>query len=248
LKSVRASAFDFENPESKDAPIHVCGRYFSTKDPRYAYHPLSLRLINAKASPERHAGLVARILTFWLRATNAGAVVMCAVPPRPGEAENVIGQALPLVTGKQVTAQQDLIQCVGAYPKQKEIGAPDARRANVRGAFKVREGLRGERVVVVDDITTSFSTLNEARERLIEAGAGQVVPIAIEFHPPKLSDGPSFQYPKCGSCKNQMIVRFRKNGGGPFFACPDIEKYRLGEPHPPIDFRAAYESAVRTGG
>lgn len=54
--------------------------------------------------------------------------------------------------------------------------SPGRRRANVRGAFRVRShaDLPGARVLLVDDILTTGATLNETARTLRRAGAGEV--------------------------------------------------------------------------
>jgi ComF family protein len=49
-----------------------------------------------------------------------------------------------------------------------------ARRGNVRGAFTVREDVRGARIALVDDVMTTGATLVEASRMLIAAGAERV--------------------------------------------------------------------------
>ena len=59
-----------------------------------------------------------------------------------------------------------------------------ARRANVRGAFRVRAGLRPASVVwLVDDVVTTGSTLVECARALRRAGAHHVVAICIARTP-----------------------------------------------------------------
>jgi ComF family protein len=54
--------------------------------------------------------------------------------------------------------------------------SPGRRRANVRGAFRVRPhaDLAGARVLLVDDILTTGATLNEAGKVFAKAGAADV--------------------------------------------------------------------------
>lgn len=64
---------------------------------------------------------------------------------------------------------------------QSGIEKPSERRANVLGAYQVKEGadLAGKRVVLVDDVVTSGSTLAECASCLRMAGAESVVALTL---------------------------------------------------------------------
>jgi predicted amidophosphoribosyltransferase len=59
----------------------------------------------------------------------------------------------------------------------------DARRINVAGAFAVRPGLdeavRGRWLVLVDDVTTTGSTLSGCAAALLDAGAAAVAGLTV---------------------------------------------------------------------
>jgi ComF family protein len=59
---------------------------------------------------------------------------------------------------------------------QSTLTSPEERKSNVAGAFSVAEGVdvRGQKVLVVDDVVTSGSTVDECSKVLKEAGADTV--------------------------------------------------------------------------
>lgn len=65
-----------------------------------------------------------------------------------------------------------------------------ARRDNVRGAFLLRSdrGIEGRRVLVVDDVTTSSSTLREAGRQLLRAAPAGLRAIVLAVGDPRGRD------------------------------------------------------------
>lgn len=69
-----------------------------------------------------------------------------------------------------------------ATATQASLGRAE-RMENVRRAFSARTRLAGKRVLLVDDVTTTGSTLEAAREALFDAGAREVIAVAIAAQP-----------------------------------------------------------------
>ena len=62
--------------------------------------------------------------------------------------------------------------------EQKKL-AGEQRRANVEGIFSAKRDLSGESFILIDDITTTGSSLLSAQGALYKAGAAEVVPFAF---------------------------------------------------------------------
>lgn len=64
---------------------------------------------------------------------------------------------------------------------QSELGDPEARKKNMRGAFCVREPerLNGKNILLIDDVTTSGATFYEAASALRHAGAKRIIGLAV---------------------------------------------------------------------
>jgi ComF family protein len=57
---------------------------------------------------------------------------------------------------------------------QSRIQGVSARRANLRGAFRVDGGVRGLHVAILDDVVTTGATVAELSRELLRAGARRV--------------------------------------------------------------------------
>lgn len=61
--------------------------------------------------------------------------------------------------------------------KQSTMGSAEKRRANISGAYSVldKELIEGKRILLIDDIITTGSTLSECARTLLMAGAAEVL-------------------------------------------------------------------------
>lgn len=102
-------------------------------------------------------------------------VVSCAPAHKSRKRKRGFNQAE--LMGKAVAERikvpfSDKLEAVRKTRDQVELSA-DERRRNVEGAFRVREPLRGN-VLLVDDVFTTGATLSAGAEALMQAGADEV--------------------------------------------------------------------------
>ena len=70
---------------------------------------------------------------------------------------------------------EDAVQRVRDTPSQVQVGGWEARRENMRGAFRCQDPrVRGRRVLLLDDVCTTGSTLAACADSLYAAGAASV--------------------------------------------------------------------------
>jgi competence protein ComFC len=81
------------------------------------------------------------------------------------------------VAGKINAPVSDTLQVVRRTRDQVELSAAE-RRANVEGAFAVRERVRG-RILLVDDVFTTGATTSECAETLLRSGAEEVHAVSL---------------------------------------------------------------------
>ena len=88
----------------------------------------------------------------------------------------LIAEAFGKQTGLSV--EKKLLQRRKNTKPQKDLD-PIQRRANMRGAFITKSDLQGENILLIDDIYTTGTTIDEAAGALKKAGAGGVYFLVI---------------------------------------------------------------------
>ncbi len=84
-----------------------------------------------------------------------------------------LARATAIELGRDVSP---LLTKIRNNPAQSGISAPEHRRANVLGVYRVTdpELVRGQKILVIDDVMTTGATLSECCKTLLDAGAAQV--------------------------------------------------------------------------
>lgn len=216
------------NAEHPDCPVYVAGRYFGTTDPRHNLHALSTRILRSKNTPQAQAKCFADL--FIRGATWASGKqfdLITRVPSRPGSVDRLamyMAEIQNTVTFKSESYSPEilaphLLQCAAKYPKLSTLNY-EQRKTAIKDAFTADPSVKGKRIVLLDDVQTTGATLNEAIRVLKDAGASQVLPLVLGYHPYTLQTlGLTDDHEiHCGACKSKLITRCNKEGE-PFFGC-----------------------------
>jgi predicted amidophosphoribosyltransferase len=89
--------------------------------------------------------------------------------------------AEPLSDRIGIPALTDVLIKTRATRPQKEMRNMAQKQANVAGAFAVKDvsAMRGKRLLVLDDLVDSGTTMQEVTRVLLQAGAARVAVLAL---------------------------------------------------------------------
>ena len=146
---------------------------------RQAIHELKYRNLRALAAP------LAKLLYDYLMVNPVPGEVLVPVPlhrkrlrERGYNQSSLLAREMSKLTGLLVV--DDCLVRQQPAPPQARTASISERQRNVAGAFACRDGrLRGKQVLLIDDVTTSGSTLNACAGALKSAGAASVWGLVI---------------------------------------------------------------------
>ncbi len=145
---------------------------------RQAIHQFKYSSVKMAAVP------LGQMLADFLRSQPLSGDVLMPVPLyRKRLRERGYNQASLLTTeiGKHTglpVAEASLVRVRDTLAQARTVSAAE-RRENVRGAFGCRERLRGENIILIDDVCTTGATLDACATALKAAGAGSVRGLTI---------------------------------------------------------------------
>ncbi len=155
----------------------------------FAYEETAARLIQRFKFEQRSDALEVLLGPLLARLRDVRAELIVPVPRHPARIrEQGCDPAFSLA--RAVARRSPLVLAGGVLRRTREALpqtglSRKARLANVRGSFAARRGaLRGRRVVLLDDVTTTGATLREAARVLRgAAGAQSLTPVALAGTP-----------------------------------------------------------------
>ena len=100
-------------------------------------------------------------------------------PSTQREFDPVTQLAKSLAAQLKIPALTDILIKTRATQPQKEMTSLAQKQANVAGAFAVRGSVRGQRVLLIDDLYDSGATLSEAARVLARGGVASLIVLAL---------------------------------------------------------------------
>ncbi len=166
--------------ECQAAPFPIDGirAPYLMEDPlRSAIHKLKYEDLRAAAPT------LGRLLGDWLQTKDMPGDCLTPVPLHPrrmrGRGYNqsaLLAGQVSRISGLPV---RDLLKRTRDTPPQANLGGRSQRQDNVEDSFICKEDVRGAKVVLVDDVVTSGSTMAACAQALKKRGAASVWGIAL---------------------------------------------------------------------
>jgi hypothetical protein len=205
--------------------VGILGRYFPPREARFAKHQFSRRLLAAKSCDPRARPLL-EPLGFGLRslAHRLKSDVLTRIPPKPSSEYDHVGWLLREAAARDDVrlaerVHLDVLECRTDYAHQRHSGSHEQRAANVANVFRARN-VRGRRILLVDDIITSGSTVASAAKTLLEAGAAAVGILVLGYNQNQIHRLTDSVLPcPAEGCGGAMTLQLSRKSDAGFWGC-----------------------------
>jgi HAD superfamily hydrolase (TIGR01549 family) len=200
-----------------ESRVGSLGRYFTPEDiERYPDHALSHLLLAAKndLAKAEQVGQIFALLAGRPSWQAAPPQLVVSVPPKPGapfDRFEPIRASLAATLGARDGG--DVLTMAFDVENYKRLSHDERRAANA-GRFNAA-ALRGEHVLLIDDVLTSGCQIEACRDALLAAGAERVNVIALAATQDRLPEG-------CPECGGRLRVYRRQRDSRPFIGCPNF--------------------------
>lgn len=204
--------------------IFTLGRYFQTGDSRHAAHKLSSSLIQLKNHDVETKKFAYSIHRF-IKTLKVCPDSIVPVPPKPNQ-RNRFGPILIEVNAlrsleglNQISIMNDGLQCISIIPGYKALGRSE-RSDRIQGTIDSKYTWNNGKVLIIDDVYTTGSTLRECIKILKESKAKNVT--GVTFGKDQFIKSTKL----CPTCGSTMRTRVAGGTGKKFWGCSSFPKCR----------------------
>lgn len=149
---------------------------------------------------------------------------ICSVPVKPGKENRFIKLLVALSENFGIENLGTKFKCIKFYPDQKILTAKE-REKNLKDVFQFTGNLYGKTVILIDDIVTTGATLRECTIVLKNAGAEEIIIVALAINQFGSSywntDLPKVKCPSCGSGMKLFVAGQGPKKGQFFYTCKE---------------------------
>lgn len=155
---------------------------------------------------------------------------LCYSPPKPKDFEegrfNRFDSLKLSLAYKKGIQLENILECTKDF-SQKGNDLYN-RKEVVKGAYDVLVDIKDKHVVILDDVYSTGSTIEEIARTLYGNGAKQVTAILIAVNQMIQSTSLVYKHPVCKICGGNLKLRINQSSNKLFFGC---ENYRDGKQH-----------------
>ncbi len=156
--------------------------YFDDLIVRFEFSPIFQQLIHL-LKYERFSGVAPILAQSLAEFIPLNFDLVTAVPLNPSRLKErgynqsaLLARHLSQIT--RIPFDESVLKRLRNTPSQTKLSRSE-RQANVRNAFAALKDMEGKRILLIDDVVTTGSTLNECARVLKEAGAQKVTAAAL---------------------------------------------------------------------
>ena len=180
------------------------GRYYSDTHQYLLNDPLTRLVLNFKENYTKSVDLFFDAALCSLR-RNESFDILTYVPLKPKE--NKYDRFVGLKLEKNSKDGMKLQQVLEFNKNFSQKGSNFYRRKeNVKGAFNVLSDIKGKNIIIIDDVYSTGSTIEEAIKTLYENGANKVLAVLLAVNQMTESNI-EYKNLKCKLCGNEMKLR-----------------------------------------
>ena len=216
--------------DNETVAMYVLGRYYSSTNYIGSFHPYSIALSHNKIPGKKYTGvfddtfmgLYGNVIFLLMRSYDIDSV--CSVPVKPGKSARFDKILSEISLKCSIENIGNNFRCNRNYPDQKSL-LSEERRKNVEGVFTYSGRLDGKTIVLIDDISSTGSTICECVRELKRKGAKKIIIVLLAIN--QIGSGAywSSNTPAvlCPTCKSKMMLQLSKDRVF-FFSC--VECFR----------------------